>query len=301
MECQREPSDGPVRREAATPPPVVRRVQLTDQALVAVTIARQVAHSHGRRPTAGDLLVGLATEPEGWAGHLLRAGGEGPVISLVSRAGSQPPALASLDESIVAAATRTSPRPPGTADLLVVALEAGGEDLGDLLAACALPDIDLRSVERRLRTTSWYLAAEEGWGPTAETVTLTGPDEPAMEPAAARAVGRVRAIAGGAVDLLSALDLDVSVDLSDWLGTNRSELVLARLQLEREEPAAGTAGWDLGLGAVLDAARILAADEAISVGVLLQGTLVAGGAGPLAVVEAARTARAQDEERPEAP
>jgi hypothetical protein len=297
MGCQSDPGPGQRAqrapgRDPATPQQPVRRVRLTDQALVAVTIARQLAAGRSIGPSSADLVLGLATEPEGWAGHLLRAGGERPMIALAARARSQPPDLTGLDEAVSRAATRAQPRPPGTADLLVAALEHGGRDLPELLAVCGFPVLDLESVRWRLRASSWYLDAEEDWGTTAETVTLTGPDQPRLTKAAARAVGRVRAIAGGAVDLLTALDLDPAIDLTDWTGTSRTDIVLARLEVEREQPAAGDPGWDLGLDPVLEAARVLAGQDPVSIGPLLHATLVAGGRGPLTILDAAHAAHA---------
>jgi hypothetical protein len=292
MGCQREEPAGQAAQGGPATP--ARKLRLTDQALVAVTIARHAAAQRDQVPSCADLVVGLATETEGWAGHLLRAGGQGPVIALAGRAGSAPAALATLGDVLLAAAQRARPRPPGTADLLVSALRTGGHDLADLLDSCGFPALDLPPVEWRLRGASWYIDAEEDWGATAETVTLAGPDHPRLDAAAARVVGRVRAIAGGAVDLLTALDLDPAVDLAPWTGTDRSDIVLARLQTDRDDPSSGSAGWDLGLEPVLEAAQVLAGPEPVSVGPLLQATLIAGGAGPPAILDAARATGSPD-------
>lgn len=280
MECQRE-AGGP------------RRVRLTDQGLVAVTVATSTAAAHGRTATAADLLIGLATESEGWAGHLLRRTERG-AVRLAERAGSPPPGLEPMEAVIADAARRAAPRPPGTFDLLRSALTVGGDDVDDLLAACGIdeaalwPDPDLAG---EAVAELWAAADEALWGPTSETVTLSEPDGPELTPGAARAVGRTRAAAGGAVDLVFAITTATEAEARPLLhGLEGIQLAAARTDLERHDPAAAGDDWDLGLDAVLSAAAVLARDRPVTTADLLHAALVAGGAGPITILEAARTA-----------
>jgi hypothetical protein len=279
MECQ---------REAGVP----RRVRLTDQALVAVAIARDASAAQDRPATSADLLIGLATESEGWAGHLLRRT-ERAVVRLAERGASLPPGLAPMDVVIADAADRAAPRPPSTFDLLRSALIVGGEDIDDLLSACGVdmaalwpepppgdPVADL-----------WAAADESPWTPTSETVTLADPGGPVLSVSAARAVGRTRAAAGGAVDLVLAVATAAEGDARAPLqGVEGMQLAAARADLERHDPAASGDDWDLGLEAVLAAAAVLARERQVTTGDLVHAALVAGGAGPITVLETARAA-----------
>lgn len=272
---------------------MTRRVRLTDQALVAVTIARQTAAAHGRTPTAADLIVGLGSEPDGWAGHLLRRR-EGALIALAGRMASVPPALAPLAQVVANAADHAAPRPPGTHDLLRSVLVVGGADLSDLLEACGFSPAGLWPAEMEARLAPFE--ADELWAPTSETVTLDPPDDLELTPPAARAVARTRAVAGGSVDLLLALASAPDAALEDLIGAvGGLELALARAQLEQHDPAAAADGWDRGLDEVLGAVAVLARERRATTADLLHATLVAGGPGPLAVLDAAR-ARDDDED-----
>lgn len=276
---------------------MTRRIRLTDQALVAVTLARQVAGQHGRSVTAADLVIGLGSEPEGWAGHLLRRR-EGSLIALAGRAGSLPPALATLEQLIADAAEHAAPRPPGTHDLLRSALVVGGEDLVDLLESCGFSPAELWPAEEEVPDVAYR--AEALWAPTSETVTLDDPHGLALSPAAVRAVGRTRAMAGGSVDLLIALASGPDTDLEALVGrVGGLELALARADLERHDPAAADEGWDRGLDEVLAAAAVLARDRRATPADLLHATLVAGGPGPLAVLDSARSRAALDTDEDE--
>jgi hypothetical protein len=277
MECQREP--GPTRR-----------VRLTDQALVAVVVARQTAAAHGRSPTSLDVLIGLGVEPDGWAGHLLRQRGAA-LVALADRAATPSPRLADLDVVVAGAAERAAPRPPGTRDLLVAALTVGGDDVDDLLesAGYALGDLwpdDNWDAEPHEHPDS----LDDGdllWTASQETVTLAGPTIPPMTPAAARAVGRTRAIAGGALHLIylivgAVADPTGAVDERVLLGA-----VAARRHLERADPAAAAAApEDAGLEPVLEAVRDLAAGREATTMDLIHALLLAGGTGPLALLTA---------------
>jgi hypothetical protein len=273
MGCQRDPG-----------PP--RRVRLTDQALVAVTLARQAAAARDREPTSLDLLLGLAAEPDGWAGHLLRRR-DSAAAALVVRAAAPPPGLTPLLEVVATAAERAAPRPPGTRDLLRAVLTDGGEDVDDLLASCGFAEPDLWADEPDDGKHLVVIPADgssEGtdpdvggpphpdvevpWAPGSETVTLDGPDQPLLSPAAARAVAKVRALAGGALDLVELLLVDLDEAQRKTLPAGRSSGV------PTDEP------WDAGLDAVLDAVAVVAGGRAASTYHLLQAALLAGGRGP---------------------
>jgi hypothetical protein len=263
------------QREEGAP----RRVRLTDQALVAVALARRSAAAHGREPTAVDLLLGLASEPDGWAAHVLRRR-DAAVVALAERAGSPPPAVPDLMEVVAAAADRAAPRPPGTRDLLTAVLTISGPDVDDLLEACGFGEADLWRDEHLAEAEqvvdgggTWLADEHATWSSSQETVTLEGPDQPRLSPAASRAVARVRAVAGGAVDLVAVLVDEPGITPSRVrrsLGTRRS----ARLAAE------GSETWDAGLEAVLDMVEIIAGGEEASAYHLLQAALVAGGRGP---------------------
>lgn len=251
----------------------MRRVLLTDQALVAVAAARQAGAQRSRPPTAADLLEGLAAESEGTAGALLRRPGNA-AARLPGRVATAPAALPSL-EAVVARAAASSRRPVASTDLLAALLEVAGADVVDLLAACGY---DPRQLYRD--------ATDEGAG-TAETFGLGS--EPDLSADAATAVARVRAAAGGAVDLVVALAATPRGEA--LVAADADELAALRADLRRrgEEAAAGDE-WDRGLDAVLGAARAwrpapLDADD------LLRAVQTAGGVGPARLLdEAARLA-----------
>jgi hypothetical protein len=271
MQCQREP---------ASP----RRVRLTDQGLVAVAVARESAAAHDRTPTAIDVLVGLGAEPDGWAGQLLRARGAA-LVSLAGRAASPPPGLAVLSDIVAAAADRAAPRPPGTHDLLAAVLTVGGADVDDLLERCGYATGDLWPDEGRDGgSRGGDEQARDRRAAVQETVTLVGPGLPALTVEAARAVGRVRAGAGGAVDLLLLLLLDD--EGHERLGDAAVLSALAaRRHLERTvPPRAARTPWDAGLAVVLDTVGDLASGREATPGDLLHAVLLAGGSGPLAVL-----------------
>lgn len=277
MGCQRDPQR--------------RAVRLTDQALVAVTVARHTARAQGREPTSADLLLGLAAEPEGWAGHVLRRRSS-PLAALAERSGSLPPSLASLEEVVGVAASRARPRPPGTADLLAASVAAGGADLEDLLSACGFTPEDLR-VDSGSHTAlpSDAIADEALWHSGSETVSAAD-EADWLEPAARRAVGQVRALGGGAVDLLILLAADHGP-----IADSGGEIDAAMLNAARRALAPfadAPAAWDAGLDAVLAAARLLAENRLVSPTHLLQAALLAGGSGPAAVLERARADRGEE-------
>lgn len=263
MECQRTQDQAAAR---------ARTIRLTDQALVAVTVARRVAGPRGA--TVADLLAGLATEPDGAAGAVLRrrstAAGR-----LAERVRAAIPGLASLEHAAARAADDAAPRPAPTAALLAAALEVGGPDVADLLAACGYEPREL------YRAAVGSVAADETFG-------LGGDVD--LAPDAATAVARVRAAAGGAVDLVVAVAaLPAPPPL---LPADAAELAAVRDDLDRRGDATQAGeSWDRGLDAVLDAARgwRRGAPPPVSAQDLLRAALVAGGHGPAALLdEAAR-------------
>ena len=186
-------------------------VRLTDQAVVAVALARRIA---GDRPaTAADLLAGLAVEPEGGAGLLLRA--SAGVVGLERRVAAQPRGLPALDD-VARAAACADGHPVWTVELLDAAVVRGGPDVGDLLEATGLDLWDLRLGPR----STWL-----GWRDDPEPfLDLAGAYDATDLPdlcethglgsgvgtftaAADRSVARARALGGRVRDLLLALRL----------------------------------------------------------------------------------------------
>jgi hypothetical protein len=266
---------------------VTRRVRLTDQALVAVTAARRSAAAHGSAATVVDLLVGLSIESDAEAGRRLRDH-HGAIGTLADRAPAArwaPP----LEVAVAWAAREADPRPPGTVDLLVAALETGGSDLADLLATCAL---DARALRAQLEghgdppsgPTRWSVLGELDAHPAHETVS--DDRDPAMVPAAQRIVGQVRAVAGGAVDVVHAAAATTPGELVDLLGP------VSPTWLLRSAPADAD---DHGLEAVVTAAPLLAGGPARVVD-LVRAALLTGGSAPAAVFdEALDAARRHDD------
>lgn len=247
-----------------------QRVQLTDQALVAVHVARRTAA--GREASAADLLVGLASEPDGLAGRWLRAQ-PGATARLCARAAAAAPALPPLSTAVADAARRAGSRPPATADLLAAALAVGGDDLADLLDVCGFDAGALRPA----RLPAEVAASDE-------TVTVRqGAD---LAPAAERIVGRVRALGGGAVDVVAAVADAADSEVAGLVApADPDTLAAARVLCE----AGGVdERWDRGLDAVLAGAATIAGEGPVTPRHLLSAAVVGGGEGPLAILEAAR-------------
>lgn len=245
------------------------RVRVTDQALVAITVARRAGEEHHRHPTAADVLVGLAAETDGRAGAVLRALPTA-AARLPDRAATAPPGLPTL-EDVVARAGADDPRPVPTGGLLAALLEAGGPDLVDLLTACGY---DPRGL---------YRAATAAAGFGIETFGLGS--DPDLAAGAAVAVARVRAAAGGAVDLL--LAIAAAPDAAELIPEDPEGLAAALATLRRDgEPERAGRDWDRGLGGVLAAVRTWCAPP-IGTRDLLRATVAAGGRGPARVLEAA--------------
>ncbi|AXV06251.1 hypothetical protein DVS28_a1558 [Euzebya pacifica] len=108
---------------------------LTDQALVAVHLARSLAD--GESAGAAHLVAGLLGEPEGVAGRRVRrlTGGE-PAVRLTEHPGLHAPGLPRLSHALVA--LPVTDVPAWTTDLLRAAIRVGGDDLDDLLSATGL-------------------------------------------------------------------------------------------------------------------------------------------------------------------
>lgn len=238
-------------------------VRLTDQAVVAVALARAAARAEP--PTVAHLLLGLATESEGRAGVRLRERASA-AADLHRRALSTP--APPLDAALTAASRRAAGRAATTVDLLDAAVEIGGDDVADLLAAAGYHrDLD-----------GWLPSdPAEDWFEHPETYGFNPAGDPVLDPAAARIVAQVRAVDGGAVELLvaAAAAPDAGLDIAD-----PSALVAAAGRLRRRGDR-----WDTGLGAVVEAARTLGEGESVSIRDLVRAALVAGGDGPRLVLE----------------
>jgi hypothetical protein len=277
-------------------------VRLTDQALVAVRLARASA-GRERAAHSGDVLLGLASEPDGLAGRLLGAQ-PNAAAALVDRAAtathdqSHRP-LPSADELIAHAGAGAEPRPPATGDLLAAILERGGPVCATLLTDCGYDPSEL------------YRRATDGGDPTerllpsTETVGLPAESEPdaTLEVAAAVAVARTRASAGGALTLVLAIAEADEPTASAMLPCDRDGLLADWHALERGNGANGSAlsdemPWDRGLEAVLAAARAWRGPAPASAADLLSAAVAAGGTGPAAVLEAARATAEPPEPQP---
>jgi hypothetical protein len=267
-----------------TTAPSRARVVLTDQALVAVTLARR--HAGSGRATVAHLVVGLASEPEGAAARLLRPH-DAAAARLADRLGSAPPRLPSVEVALGWAAGAVRGRPLWTTDLLAAALEVGAADLADLLAACSLELADLPEASpdgltpHALLDRAGALAETHGYDPADATFT----------PPAARSVARARALGGGAVALVVALAAEHAV-APDAVPLDPDELAVRLRATRRPDvlwlPAPDER--DRGLDAVVDAAcRIRAAGRRVTPLDLLRAALLAGGRRPAALLAPARS------------
>jgi hypothetical protein len=275
---------------ASTQPPAPRRVRLTDQALVAVGLARRVARSRGApspgaptgsrdepaavAATVADLLAGLAAEPDGAAGRVLRAQMTA-ATALTERVAIPPPGLARLEAAVARGDRIASPRPPGTVDLLAAALEVGGTDLADLVTVAGYDP-------RALYRSATRLAADAG-----ETLGLatTGDEGPPLAPDAALAVARTRAAAGGAVDLVVNL---AAGDTGALVPFDPVDLAALHSHLrDRTDTDPTGPGWDAGVDAVVGAARAWRGRDPVRASDLLRAAVVAGGHGPRLLLDEA--------------
>lgn len=246
------------------------RVRLTDQALVAITVARRVGEERHRHPTGVDVLVGLAAEGEGHAGVLLRALPTA-AARLTDRAASAPPGLPPLEHVVARAGAAEPARPVPTGGLLAALLEAGGPDVADLLTACGY---DARAL---------YRAATDDAGVGTETFGLGS--DPDLAADAAVAVARVRAAAGGAVDLV--LAIAAAPGAEELIPEDPEGLAALLAMLHRHgEPQRAGEDWDRGLDGVLAAARTWC-EPPIGTRDLLRTAIICGGRGPARLLEAA--------------
>lgn len=241
------------------------RVRLTDQAAVAVTLARAAAA--GADATVAHLLVGLTTEPEGRAGRRLRERGTA-AARLVDRAAGT--TAAPLEAALTRAAAAAGERAVGTVELLDAALAVAGEDLEALLV-----DVGYH------RDLDGWLTADPAleWFEDAETFGYDPAPETQMDAAASRVVAQVAAVGGGAVEVLiaAAAAPDSALDMPD---PRDLAATAARLGGHGER-------WDMGLDVVITAAQTLSAGQVVRVPDLVTAALVAGGDGPRLVSELA--------------
>ena len=240
--------------------------RLTDQAAVALAIARTVAQPD--QPTVAHLLIGLATEPEGRAGRRLRE--RATAAALLQRGGAAP--SPGVDEVLAAAAAAAATRAATTVDLLDAAITVGGPEVEDLLEAAGYQ-----------RDLDGWLAGDplDRWFEDAETYGLQPRGDEQFDAAAARVVAQVRAVNGGAVEVLvaAAAAPDAGVPVGD-----PADLASASARLRGRGSS-----WDHGLLAVTEAARTLRDDDPVRVRDLIRAALVAGGDGPRLVLEFAHT------------
>ena len=239
------------------------RVRLTDQAAVAVALARQEAAA--RRPTAAHLLLGLATEPEGRAGRRLR---ERATAAARLRDEADAPAPP-LDAVLERAASAAIDRAATTVDLLDAAIAAGAQDVADLLERAGYQ-----------RDLDGWLAGDpvEDWFDDAETYGFRPRGDDQLDPGAARVVAQVRAVGGGAVELLVA---GIAAPDAGLEGPDPRILADIARRLRSDAP-----GWDAGLDTVLGAVVEAGAGPA-SVHDLVQAAVIAGGHGPSLVLQLA--------------
>lgn len=267
------------------------RLRLTDQALVAVWLARRVADARERAraaaqpppeggdawvPTVLDLLVGLASEPDGAAGRLMRE--RASAAARLADGAPADPGLTSLDAVLRRAAAQAAPRPPGTADLLAATLEEGGAVLAELLEAAGYEPEALRD---RLRSA----AGEAPAGGETFGLDPTGRTDAQLSGVASRVVAQVRAAGGGAVDLVLALVDAPDAEAAALLPHDPAELYAALWRLRKRGQAAdGDRDWDRGLDHVVAAARAWRAGPRVTTVDLLRAAVLAGGSGPSTIL-----------------
>ena len=239
------------------------QARLTDQAVVAVALAR-VAAGRGAASIA-HLLGGLATEAEGRAGVRLRERGSA-AAELANRARSAP--APPMEQALLAAIERAHGRAATTVDLLDAAIAEGGSDVADLLAAAGYSrDLD-----------GWLVSdPAEDWFEHPETFGFHPSGDEVFDAPASRVVAQVRAVRGGAVELLVAAAAAPDADI---VAADPAVLASAAVRLRTQRDS-----WDAGLDAVVEAAKTLAEDDAVTIRDLVRAALVAGGDGPRLVLE----------------
>lgn len=239
--------------------------RLTDQAVVAVALAHAVAD--GLEPTVAHLLAGLAAEAEGRAGFRLRQrSSAAALLHNQARTAPAPP----IDHAIAAAVQAAGRCAATSVDLLDAAIAVGGDDVADLLAAAGYQrDLD-----------GWLVTSPtEDWFEHPETYGFQPDGDTTFDAAASRLIAQVRAVDGGAVQIIIAAAAAPDAGI---VATDPAVLASTAQRL-------GTTGdrWDAGLEPVIEAAQTLREGAAVTVRDLVQGALVAGGDGPKLVLELA--------------
>lgn len=224
-----------------------------------------------RRSAAGGpvsvahLLVGLTLEPDGRAGRRLR---ERPTAAAIvaTRVGATP--APALDVALRRAGQQAGPRAAGTVDLLDAALAEGGPALEGLLEEAGYQ-----------RDLDGWLATDPDleWFEDAETYGFDPSGDPALDASASRILAQVRAVDGGAVEVLIAA---AAAPESGRAGADPRDLARTALRLRGSTPR-----WDFGTEAVIRAAHALCDGRRVTVDDLLTAALVAGGDGPRLVAE----------------
>ena len=263
---------------SATGRPRPTLVRLTDQALVAVTTARAITAAP-RDPDSGDapvveppsvdppvhtLLLGLAAEPDGVAGALLRDH-QGALTGVQSRSAPPLPGLRTVLHWTATDPSRTS-RPLSTGELLAAAVEVGGSDLRDTLPELPLTEIAARGIA----------LVRSPAGVSHETYGLRI-DDRTLEPAAALAMARTRAGGDGAALLLVAL-----AEVCDPRLLGDPEELADRL-LRRRYGRGGAA--DADLDRVLQAAHRFRGDAVVRCEDLVDAAAIVGGRDVAAVLD----------------
>jgi hypothetical protein len=238
------------------------RVRLTDQAAVAVTLARNAAGA--AEPTVAHLLLGLVAEPDGQAGRRLRERATAAATLSEHAAGAQaPPIEAALSRAGAAA----PPRAATTVDLLDAAIVTGGADIAALLEEAGYQrDLD-----------GWLVATE--WFDNAETYGFSPVGDDAFDRSACRVLAQVRAINGGAVELLIAAMAAPDARLD---GPDPRVLASIASRLQSDSPH-----WDAGLAPVVAAVTDRTAGIRASIRDLVQAAVMVGGDGPRLVLQLA--------------
>lgn len=283
---------------------MTRRVRLTDQGLVAVTLARDAAARAARVPTVADLLVALAVEPDGVAGHRLRAHA-GAAVSLAQRAAAAPAHLPRLLDAVAHAARAAAPRPPGTADLLAAVLAVGGPDIADLLAAAGYSPDDLRPDDLRPEDVSTDVGSaavldrvpqswSSAWSAASETVGLSREPDPRFSPGASVALARTRAVAGGAVELVLAIASAPEGSVADGDDLDPGVLAFLLDRLLAARTGEDTAQWDAGLEPVIAAALAWREGGVVTSADLLVAAALNGGRGPRRLLDEWHRVRQED-------
>ncbi|MDP8970787.1 MAG: hypothetical protein M3N52_09920, partial [Actinomycetota bacterium] len=174
------------------------------------------------------------------------------------------------------------------ADLLAATLDEGDMVLAELLEAAGYEPEALRD---RLRA----VAGEAPAGGETFGLDPTGRSDAYLSGVAARVVAQVRAVGGGAVDLVLALADAPDAEAAALLPDDPAQLPAALWRLRKRGQAAhGDRDWDRGLAHVVTAARAWRAGTRVTTVDLLRAAVLAGGHGPSAVLEEGGAAGAVD-------